>query len=44
MWELRLFMIMLVKLEVMDSNYFVFDFAVLIIINDYGNVGMVADE
>jgi len=24
----------------MDLDYFVFDFAILIIINDYGNVGL----
>jgi len=28
----------------MDLDYFVFDFAILIIIKDYGNVGMVLDE
>jgi len=28
----------------MDLDYFVFDFAILIIINDYGNVSVVLDE
>ena len=28
----------------MDLDYFVFDFAILIIINDYGNVARVLDE
>ena len=28
----------------MDLDYFVFDFAILIIINDYGNVGVDLDE
>jgi len=27
----------------MDLDYFVFDFAILIIINDYGNVAVVLD-
>jgi len=28
----------------MDLDYFVFDFAILIVINDYGNVSVVLDE
>ena len=28
----------------MDLDYFAFDFAVLIIINDYGNVSVLLDE